>query len=177
MHEPQRDNSPEDEENKMDNRPKRSSRKSQAAVLWGTALRTAHSTPAAYDLMRKRGYLYSSNLRDCDFVYLHQGGGDAAPLVELPSDVVLDDYTYYYYSCAVEPSHRVTYTNQEYIQMLKEEFDGIAAEGDKIMVLKLHPAIIGSPGRIKRLGDFIGYMQQQSLDRHLRRSSTLCVGL
>ncbi len=66
-------------------------------------------------------------------------------MVELPSDVVLDDYTYYYYSCAVEPSHRVTYTNQEYIQMLKEEFDGIAAEGDKIMVLKLHPAIIGSP--------------------------------
>ena len=160
MHEPERDNSPEDEENKM--------AQAEAVIQKITGRRPVghrapHSTlhPAAYDLMRKRGYLYSSNLRDCDFAYLHQGGADVAPLVELPSDVVLDDYTYYYYSFAVEPSHRVTYTNQEYIQMLKEEFDGIAAEGDKIMVLKLHPAIIGRPGRIKRLGDFIGYMQQQ----------------
>ena len=84
-----------------------------------------------------------------------------SPLVELPTDVVLDDFTYYYYSCAIEPGHRIAFTNREYINMLREEFDGVAAEGDKIMVLKFHPALIGRPGRIKRLGDFIGYMQQQ----------------
>lgn len=56
MHEPQRDNSPEDEENKM--------AQAEAVIQKITGRRPVghrapHSTlhPAAYDLMRKRGYL------------------------------------------------------------------------------------------------------------------------
>ena len=160
LHEPERYNSREDESAKME--------QAESVIERLTGRRPAghrapHSTlhPEAFSLMRERGYLYSSNLRDCDYAYLHEAEAGESPLVELPTDVVLDDFTYYYYSCAIEPGHRIAFTNREYINMLREEFDGVAAEGDKIMVLKFHPALIGRPGRIKRLGDFIGYMQQQ----------------
>ena len=158
-HEPQRDTSRAEEIAKME--------RAEAVIerLTGRrprGYRAPHSTlhPQAFSLMRERGYLYSSNLRDCDYAYIHQGGPGEAPLVELPTDVILDDYTYYYYSWGMEPSHRGNYTNREYIQILREEFDGLAQEGDKIMVLKLHPSLIGRPGRIKRFGDFVGYMLQ-----------------
>ncbi len=160
MHEPQRHTTRQEESEKM--------AQAEAVIKRITGkmprgYRAPHSTlhPDAFSLMREHGYLYSSNLRDCDSAYIHPSAPGESPLVELPSDVVLDDFTYYYFSTGIEPAHRVIYTNQEYIQMLKEEFDGLAAEGDKILVLKFHPALIGRPGRIKKLGDFVGYMLQQ----------------
>ena len=41
----------------------------------------------------------------------------------------------------------------------KAEFDGLAEEGDKIFVLKLHPQMIGRASRIAMVGDFISYMK------------------
>ena len=112
-----------------------------------------------YDLIEERSYLYSSNLRDCDWAYLHKTA-NGSPLVEIPTDVNLDDYTYFFYSSAVEPPHRAVYTNREYIEILKEEFDALALEEDKVFCLKLHPQFIGRAGRINALSDFVGYMKQ-----------------
>ena len=160
MHEPERNTSRQEEIDKME--------QAETVIEHITGrrprgYRAPHSTlhPQAFSLMKERNYLYSSNLRDCDYAYIHSADSDASGLVELPTDVIFDDFTYYFYSCGIEPAHRVVYTNQEYIASLKEEFDALAAEGDKIMVLKLHPALIGRPGRIKRFGDFVGYMLQQ----------------
>lgn len=60
----------------------------------------------------------------------------------------------------MEPSHRVPFTNQEYVAMLKEEFDALVLENDKVFCIKLHPQLIGRPGRIKIMSDFVGYMKQ-----------------
>ena len=158
-HEPERCTSRQAETEKMEQAEK------EIELLTGKrprGYRAPFSTlhPDAFSLMRERGYLYSANLRDCDYAYIHPSAPGEPLLVELPSDVVLDDFTYYYYSCGIEPAHRVIYTNKEYIRMLREEFDALAEEGDKIMVLKLHPCLIGRPGRIKALSDFVGYMLQ-----------------
>ena len=158
MHEPDRDTSREEEEEKME----------QAEILIKeitgrrpVGYRAPHSTlhKDAFDLMTKRNYLYSSNLRDCDWAYLHKFA-NRKPLVEIPTDVILDDFTYYYYSLDIEPGHRVPFTNQEFVTMLKEEFDALALENDKVLCIKLHPQLIGRPGRIKILSDFVGYMKQ-----------------
>lgn len=158
MHEPERNTSKEDEEAKMERCEKLIESVSGRRPV---GFRAPHSTvhPNAFELIGKRNYLYSSNLRDCDWAYLHQTE-NGKPLVEIPVDSILDDFTYYYYSCSMEPGHRVPFTNGEFITMLKEEFDAVALEGDKVMCIKLHPQLIGRPGRIKALNDFIGYMKQ-----------------
>lgn len=112
--------------------------------------------PDAPALMRRRGYLYSSSMKDCDWAYLHEDGG--RPVVELPTDSIVDDFTYFFFSLCY-PAHRVAYTNEEFFETLRDEFDGLADEGDKILCVKLHPQLIGRAGRARALGEFIGYVQ------------------
>lgn len=85
--------------------------------------------------------------------------GHRLPLVELPCDVTMDDFTYYYFTFS-DPAVRCMYPDQEVIGNWKAEFDGLAEEGDKIFVLKLHPQMIGRASRTAALGAFIGYMQR-----------------
>jgi len=112
------------------------------------------------EMLAARGYLYSSSLKTCDWAYLHQRNGQKIPLVELPSDYCLDDYTYYFYTLS-EPYHRSLYNNRYVREIWRDEFDGLAAEGDKIMCLKLHPELIGRASRIRMLGELVDYMQEQ----------------
>lgn len=119
--------------------------------------------PFTPELLAERGYLYSSSMKDCDWAYLwRQKTSDGAsvrlPLVELPCDITMDDFTYYYFTFS-DPAVRSMYTNREVIGNWKDEFDGLAEEGNKIFVLKLHPQMIGRASRIAALGEFIGYMQ------------------
>ncbi|MPM78836.1 Peptidoglycan deacetylase [bioreactor metagenome] len=112
------------------------------------------------ELLHERGYLYSSSMKDCDFAYLHVQNGKEVPLVELPSDITMDDFTYYYFTFS-DPAVRAMYTNREVIGNWKAEFDGLSREGDKIFILKLHPQMIGRASRMGMLGEMIGYMQQR----------------
>ena len=52
------------------------------------------------------------------------------------------------------------YTNREVFGNWKDEFDGLAEEGNKIFILKLHPQMIGRASRIAALGNFIAYMKR-----------------
>lgn len=120
--------------------------------------------PFTPELLAERGYLYSSSMKDCDWAYLwNQTDSDGTkrqlPLVELPCDITMDDFTYYYFTFS-DPAVRSMYTNREVIGNWKDEFDGLAEEGNKIFVLKLHPQMIGRASRIAALGNFIGYMQR-----------------
>ena len=110
------------------------------------------------DLLLQRGYLYSSAMKTCDWAYCYQKEGKKIPVVELPTDYCLDDYTYYFYTLC-EPYHRSLYNNRYVREIWQDEFDGLAAERDKIMVLKLHPQLIGRASRAKLLEEFIAYMQ------------------
>ncbi|MGL4798863.1 MAG: polysaccharide deacetylase family protein [Cellulosilyticaceae bacterium] len=114
--------------------------------------------PFSFELMRERQYLYSSSMKDCDYAYIHEGVSGQR-LVELPGDITLDDFTYFYFTFS-DPAVRSMYTNREVLEIWKAEFDGLAEEGDKIFCLKLHPQLIGRGSRIAMLGKLIAYMKQ-----------------
>ncbi len=106
-------------------------------------------------LLRSRGYKYSSVMKDCDYAYLYPGEGEA-PLVELPTDQSLDDYTYFFFTFN-EPQHRSNYPVDYVFDYWKDAFDELAGEGDKIMVMKFHPQLIGRASRVLLLDRFLAY--------------------
>lgn len=110
------------------------------------------------ELLAERGYLYSSSMKDCDWAYLWERDGKELPLVELPNDITMDDFTYYYFTFS-DPAVRCMYPNREVYGNWRQEFDGLALEGNKIFILKLHPQMIGRASRIGMVGEFIAYMQ------------------
>ena len=110
------------------------------------------------ELLTERGYLYSSSMKDCDWAYLWEKDQKKLPLVELPNDITMDDFTYYYFTFS-DPAVRCMYPNREVLGNWKQEFDGLALEGNKIFILKLHPQMIGRASRIGMVGEFIAYMQ------------------
>lgn len=106
-------------------------------------------------LLASEGFLYDSTLKDCDWPYLTPSG-----LVELPLDVAQDDFSFFYFSYADEAPINCSYLPEEVRIFWQDAYDELAAEGDKIFVLKLHPQLIGRPGRIRMLEQFITYMKQ-----------------
>lgn len=108
------------------------------------------------DLMQQRGYLYDSTLMDCDWAYRTKEG-----IIELPTDVTVDDFTYYYFSYADEATILCSYDPAYVYDMWKDAFDELASEGDKILVLKLHPQLSGRNSRIRMLEQFVLYMKQR----------------
>jgi len=116
--------------------------------------------PFTPELLTERGYLYSSTLCDCDWAYLHEQNGRTLPLVELPLDVLMDDFTYYFFTYS-NPVVRSMYANREVFDSWKDEFDALNTEKDKIFVLKLHPQLIGRGSRIAKLDQLIAYMKTQ----------------
>ena len=109
------------------------------------------------NLLRKRGYMYSSVMKDCDYAYLYPGEG--APLVELPTDQSLDDYTFFFFTFNT-PEHRANYPIDYVFSFWKDNFDELADEGDKIMVLKFHPQLIGRASRAVLLDRFLTYAEE-----------------
>ncbi len=107
------------------------------------------------DLLQERGYLYDSTLKDCDWPYVLPNG-----LVELPTDVALDDFSYFYFTYADEAPINCSYLPDEVRVFWQDAFDELAAEGDKVLVLKLHPQLIGRLGRLRMLEQFLLYMKQ-----------------
>ena len=87
--------------------------------------------------------------------------GQRRPLVELPSDVMMDDFTYYYFTFS-DPAVRAMYRPREVVDAWKAEFDALAAEGNKLFVLKLHPQMSGRLARIRALSELISYMKQNN---------------
>lgn len=116
--------------------------------------------PYSIELMQKRGYRYSSVMKDRDWPYLHTGNPDYEPIVELPTEHTLDDYTYFYFSFA-PPTNRSNYPVSYVESIWRDYFDELADETDKVFVLKLHPQLIGRSSRAAMLDHFIKYMKQR----------------
>ena len=109
----------------------------------------------ALELMAKRGYLYNSTLKDCDWAYVHEN----YPLVELPTEPTLDDFSWFYFSYADEATITCSYPVDYVYDIWKDNFDELANEGDKVFVLKLHPQLIGRSSRVRMLERFVAYMK------------------
>ena len=111
------------------------------------------------DMIYERGYIYSSSMNNCDWAYCYERDGEKIPVVEFPTDCILNDYTYFFYTLDT-PKNRSLYNNAYVREIWQDEFDGLAEEGNKIMVLELHPQLIGRASRAKLLENLIEYMQE-----------------
>jgi peptidoglycan/xylan/chitin deacetylase (PgdA/CDA1 family) len=115
--------------------------------------------PHTVKLLCDREYIYASNLKDSDSPYFHKLDGKDAPLVELPTEWMYDDSSYYFFTLQ-EPARRGIAPASTVYEIWKEEFDGLYEEG-KIFTLIIHPQISGRPSRIKAMDKLITYMKSR----------------
>jgi peptidoglycan/xylan/chitin deacetylase (PgdA/CDA1 family) len=111
--------------------------------------------PHTWDLLRREGFLYSSNMMDSIWPYLHDGGPQ--PLVELPVNWMLDDGPYYL--IAFHPlNYRQVYAPDTVISIWQDEFHGLHELGG-VMTLTLHPQLTGRPSRLAALERLIDHVR------------------
>lgn len=104
------------------------------------------------DLIKEYGFDYSSNFFDDDSPYLLEIGGERTDIVELPFRWVLDDAPFFQYSIVLPG--RTLQAPSAVLEAWKSEFDVLYAE-DRMMMVGMHPELIGQPSRIKVLEGLI----------------------
>ena len=103
-------------------------------------------------LIQEYGFDYSSNFFDDDSPYLLEINGQKTDIVELPFRWVLDDAPFFQYSITLPG--RTLQAPSAVLEAWKSEFDVLYAE-DRMMMVGMHPEIIGQPSRIKVLEGLI----------------------
>ena len=100
-------------------------------------------TPITLDLVQHHGMVYSSNLMDDVYPYLHER--TKSPVVELPVQWVLDDAPFY----LMHPKwlNRPIASAETTFGIWRDEFLGIHEWGG-LFNLTLHPQISGMPSRL-----------------------------
>jgi len=104
------------------------------------------------DLIVQYGFGYSSNFMDDDSPYLLEHRGRRTEIVELPFRWVLDDAPFWQYSIVLPG--RTLQAPSAVLEAWKSEFDVLYAE-DRMMMVGMHPEIIGQPSRLKALEGLI----------------------
>ncbi|RAH97816.1 ribulose phosphate epimerase [Acuticoccus sediminis] len=103
-------------------------------------------------LIEQYGFDYSSNFFDDDEPYLLDIGGRRTDIVELPFRWVLDDAPFFNYSITLPG--RTMQAPSALLEAWVAEFDCLYAEG-RMMMIGMHPQIIGQPSRLKVLEGLI----------------------
>lgn len=98
------------------------------------------------------GFDYSSNFFDDDSPYLHEVDGKPTDIVELPFRWVLDDAPFFQYSIVLPG--RTMQAPSALLEAWKSEFDVLYAE-QRMLMIGMHPQLIGQPSRIKALEGLI----------------------
>ena len=106
-------------------------------------------TPHTFDLLVKHGFKYSSSMMDDINVYRHA----THPIVELPVHWILDDAPHFWFDGGTTWNKTIR-TPEEVEQLWRGEFTGIRELGGMIM-LTMHPQVIGRPGRLAMLKRFL----------------------
>jgi peptidoglycan/xylan/chitin deacetylase (PgdA/CDA1 family) len=109
--------------------------------------------PESPRLLARGGFLYDSSLMDEERPYLIRTDGNG-PLVELPIDWVLDDYTHFQFA---PPAVQGLSAPSKVYEIWTDEFDGYYETGG-CFILTLHPQVIGRHHRLKLLDRFIQYV-------------------
>lgn len=113
-------------------------------------------TPITLDLIRQHRMIYSSNLMDDVYPYVHPGPG--SPVVELPVQWVLDDAPYFMFNPRFLP--RPMQSAEAVYGIWRDEFLG-AYEFGGLMNLTCHPQVIGHPSRLLALRRLIRFMKRR----------------
>jgi peptidoglycan/xylan/chitin deacetylase (PgdA/CDA1 family) len=123
---------------------------------------------ATMGLLAEHGIAYSSNLMDDVRPYRHPNG-----VVELPVQWILDDAPHFWFSNAdwTKPIRSA----REVLAIWQEEAAGIHRLGG-LCVLALHPQIIGRPGRLAMLEEFLRWLLDQG-DVRVARCAELAAGV
>ena len=115
-------------------------------------------------LIEEYGFDYSSNFFDDDEPYLLEINGRTTDIVELPFRWVLDDALFFHY--AVSLPGRTMQAPSSLLEAWVLEFDALRAE-DRMMMIGMHPQIIGQPSRLWVLEQFLA---------HVRKSDNVWIG-
>lgn len=117
----------------------------------------AEISPITMPMLVENGFSYSSNFWDDDSPYLHDVGGKQTDIVELPFRWVLDDAPFFQYSIVLPG--RTMQAPSAVLEAWKLEFDTLYAE-DRMMMIGMHPQLIGQPSRLKVLEGLIEHALQ-----------------
>jgi peptidoglycan-N-acetylglucosamine deacetylase len=101
------------------------------------------------ELLADAGIAYSSNMMDDIRPYMHHEWG----IVELPVQWILDDAAHFWFDGTASWVKKIA-TPADVLAIWTAEFLGIHALGG-LTVLTLHPQIVGRPGRLRMLEDFL----------------------
>lgn len=112
----------------------------------------AEISPVTMPMLVEYGFDYSSNFFDDNSPYLHTVAGKETKIVELPFRWVLDDAPFFQYSIVLPG--RTMQAPSAVLEAWKGEFDVLYAE-DRMMMVGMHPEMIGQPSRIKALEGLI----------------------
>ena len=116
------------------------------------------------DLLKELDFKYSSNMMNRDSIARLETWTKKSDLVELPIHWALDDAAFWLYSVRIVGKAMQPVESVE--KFWKDEFDGIYEEfceeedSKRCFVLTCHPQVIGRPGRMKVLENFIKHVKQ-----------------
>jgi peptidoglycan/xylan/chitin deacetylase (PgdA/CDA1 family) len=110
-------------------------------------------TPDTLPLLKEFGFTFSSNMFDSDSPYFLRDGEEATDIVELPFAWALDDAPFWLYSNRL-PGRSMA-APSAVLETWSLEFDGLAREEDRAMVIAMHPQVIGRPSRMWVLERFV----------------------
>lgn len=115
--------------------------------------------PGLDTALAERGIRWSSSWRGDDLPYFHP----TTSLVELPMHYELEDEPYFAFnlSPAVPPGQSRIASYQQTLANMKMDFDGFHRFG-LLCLLRLHPEIIGTAGRIGVLRELLEYIQRHN---------------
>jgi len=119
--------------------------------------RTPSADPSKHTmrLLKKHGFVYHSNMMDSDDPYIYEG--DAAGLVELPTNWPLDDFIFFGFS-GNPPMGNGIWSQQEVWEIWVEEFEGVYADGGYYNLM-MHPQVIGRHHRMRMVERLVRRMK------------------
>jgi peptidoglycan/xylan/chitin deacetylase (PgdA/CDA1 family) len=107
------------------------------------------------DLLKKHGYLYSSDMMDDFRPYRHLESG----IIELPINWVLDDSSHFWFGSEFF-TKRIS-PPSEVREIWDGEFEGTYEYGG-LFTLLMHPQCIGRPSRLKMLDAFLSFVRSHN---------------
>lgn len=116
----------------------------------------AEFTPNTIRLLEEFEFEYSSNLFDADSPHLLRDGDRTTSIVEFPFAWLLDDAPFWLYSNRLQG--RSMAAPSAVLETWTREFDGLAEEDGRCMVLAMHPQVVGRPSRMWVLRNFIRHV-------------------
>lgn len=116
-------------------------------------------SPRTLDMLVDYGFVYESNQMAWDTPYIHRQ--KKGRIVELPFNWLTMDWTYFAFNFFPPLEYQSGITSQEdVLDIWSEEFEGLYDDG-ALMVIVMHPQVMGRPSRVRMLGRLIRKMKKK----------------